>query len=218
MADGILVWFPVITALAGIGGALGSQYVSHRLALHREEATAARKREAELYFISTELVFILERFAQRCVLSALESGEYDESGRIKIQNFLPEINYTSVAGDWRALPPQMMYRLSELPVIREESARSISSELNEDDYDGSDGLYELNNQSARLGLKSIRLSRSLRRLCGMPEDELSKNSSSAWRMLWLVRGHSIKQKLDQARNTRTFNELVRIATQDNPHE
>lgn len=43
MTDGISVWIPVITALAGIGGALGSQYFSHRFTLNREKKASEDK-------------------------------------------------------------------------------------------------------------------------------------------------------------------------------
>lgn len=217
--DSASLWPQIITAVSTISAALGGVCLTHSFTRKREEKAATTKREAELYFISTELVFILERFAQRCVLSACERGEYDEEGWIKIEDFLPEIDYASVAGDWRALPPQLMYRLSELPVIRQEAASSVNSAFNEETpYDGSEGLYELNCQSARLGLKAIRLSRSLRIRCGMPENELSKNSSSTWRLLWQVRANCMQKKLIHARNTRAFNELVGTAIQDSTYE
>lgn len=194
MADGISVWIPVITALAGIGGALGSQYISHRFTLNREKKASEDKMLRERYFIATRLVFILERFAQRCVHSANESGEYDQDGRIEIEYSLPEINFESITGDWRSLPPGLMYRLAELPVICREAASSISAAFNEDTpYDGSYGIFELNRQSARLGLKAIRLSRWLRQLCDMPGDRLSDDRWSAWSVLYRKRWEHLRK-------------------------
>ena len=82
-----------------------------------KKATAARKRYDELYFISTELVFLLERFAQRCGYSANESGDMTKMDVLGLKYSLPEINFESITGDWRSLPPGLMYRLAELPVI-----------------------------------------------------------------------------------------------------
>lgn len=73
MAD-VSLWVPVLTALAGISGALGSQYVSHLLTRKREENVTATKREAELYFVSTQLVFLLEQFAEACAGVATDPG------------------------------------------------------------------------------------------------------------------------------------------------
>lgn len=194
MADEIS-WMPVITALAGIGGALGSQYLSHRFARQREDIAANAKKESERFYITTELIFILERFAQRCVYAAQESGEYDQDGRIEIEYSLPEINYDSVTGDWRSLPPGLMYRLVELPVLCQEGQSLISAAFNEDTpYDGSSGISELNHNAALLGLKAIRLSRGLRQLCDMPENGLSDQPWSAWCVLFRERWNGIQRR------------------------
>lgn len=81
--DSASLWPQIVTAISSAGAALVGVALTHRFTRRREEATAARKRYDELYFISTELVFLLERFAQRCVYSANESGEYDQDGRIR---------------------------------------------------------------------------------------------------------------------------------------
>lgn len=80
-----------------------------------------------------------------------------------------------------------MYRLSELPVLRQETASSIDAAFYENTpFDGTTGFCALNHQASRLGLKAIRLSRSLRNLCEMPEDRLSDKPWSAWRILWRI--------------------------------
>lgn len=201
MSDGISVWVPVISASAGILGALGSQWLSHIFITRREKRASEEKQNRERYFIATELVFLLERFAQRCVLSAYEPGDYDENGYIRIDHTLPDIDYAGVAGDWRSLPSELMYRLSQIPVLRDEACRSVASALfNEIPYDGAGALHELNSQSCRLGLRAIRVSRDLRRVCVMPDDNLSAYSWSTWRALSVVRGGIIEKELRLRRN------------------
>lgn len=188
-------WVPIITALAGISGALGSQYLSHRFARQRETIAATVKKESERFYITTELIFILERFAQSCVFAAQESGEYDQDGRIEMEYFLPEINYDSVTGDWRSLPPGLMYRLVELPVLCQEAHSLIIATFNEDTpYDGSSSISELNHHAAWLGLKALRLSRGLRQLCDMPDNGLSDQPWSAWSVLFRERWNSIQRR------------------------
>ncbi|HDR2863867.1 TPA: hypothetical protein QCK11_003882 [Enterobacter asburiae] len=122
----------IITAVASIGAALGGVYLTHHFTRIREERAAAARRDSERLFIATELVFILERFAQRCISSAEESDgpeKYDQDGYVRIEHSIPEIDYISVTGDWRALPSDLMYRLSELPVLRQEAARSIRGQF-----------------------------------------------------------------------------------------
>ena len=211
MSAGISLWMPVITALAGIGGALGSQWLSHHFATARELRASEEKLARERYFIATELVFLLERFAQQCVLSATESGDYDDRGHIMLEHYLPEIDYSGVTGDWRSLPHALMYRISELPVLREEGRKSVGSAFeNDTPFDGSDGIHELNSQSCRLGLRAIRISRELRRTCGMPDDGLSLHHWSAWRVLSAVRARIIGTDLRYGRSRRKTMDALKL--------
>ena len=107
-----------------------------------------------------------------------------------------------MTGDWRALPSDLLYRLSELPVLRQEAASSIDAAFYENTpFDGTTGFSALNHQASRLGLKAIRLSRSLRNLFEMPEDRLSEKPWSAWRILWRVRGRCIQKQMRNHRRS-----------------
>lgn len=195
------IWGNVATGFITAGAAIGAVMLTHRFTLKREKAAAEGKQTRERYFIGTELVFMLERFSQRCVAAAYESGYYDhETGYIQVTHDLPDIGYSSITGDWRSLPQDLMYRLIQIPVLQEEARKSVAAAFNNDSpWDGDDGLYELNKQSCLLGLRAIRLSRELRRLCAMPEDELSVQPWSAWRTLSIVRARIIDTDLRHAR-------------------
>ncbi|KAF6660634.1 hypothetical protein HFD91_11520 [Enterobacteriaceae bacterium EKM102V] len=196
------IWGNVATGLITAGAAIAAVMLTHRFTLKRERQASEDRLQRERYFIATELVFLLERFAQQCVLSATESGDYDNNGQIMLEHYLPKIGYAGVTGDWRSLPHALMYRISELPVLQEEEGRKSIHAAFEDDtpYDGSDGLHELNNQSCRLGLRAIRISRELRRTCGMPDEGLSAHHWSAWRVLSAARGRLISAELLYARS------------------
>lgn len=195
------IWGNVATGSITAGAAIAAVMLTHRFTLKREKAVAKDKQIRERYFIGTELVFMLERFSQRCAPAAYESGYYDhESGYIQVTHDLPDIDYSSITGDWRSLPQELMYRLIQIPVLQEEARKSVAAAFNNDSpWDGDDGLYEFNKQSCRLGLRAIRLSRELRRLCSMPEDELSVHPWSAWRTLSSVRARIIDTDLRHAR-------------------
>lgn len=126
MDSGISVWVPVISAGAGILGALGSQWLSHIFITKREKRSSEEKRNRERYFIATEIVFLLERFAQACVEPAEEISELDDEGYITNLHKFPPFDYTTVTGDWRALPDDLIYKLSEFPVKHEEARRRVS--------------------------------------------------------------------------------------------
>lgn len=184
MADGISVWFPVITALAGIGGALGSQYVSHRFALQREGATAARKRHDELLFISTELIFLLEEFAENCALVAADCGERNQDGIIVATECTPVLDLTRVTGDWRVLTAKLMYSIRELPILLTEAGRYVESAY-ENDYpeDYSLTFQEKQYQYSRLGLKALFSAIRLRKAAEFPPTRLNATSWSVQPML-----------------------------------
>jgi hypothetical protein len=118
-----------------------------------------------------------------------------------LEHYLPEIDYSGITGDWRSLPHALMYRISELPVLRDEGRNSIgSASENDTPFDGDNVLHELNSQSCLLGLRAIRISRELRRVCGMPDDGLSVHPWSAWRVLSNVRAGIINADLRYARS------------------
>lgn len=95
IGDGISVWVPVISAGAGILGALGSQWLSHIFITKREKRSSDEKLNRERYFIATEIVFLLERFAQACVEPAEEISEFDDEGYITTLHEFPPFDYCS---------------------------------------------------------------------------------------------------------------------------
>lgn len=182
MAD-VILWVPVLTALAGISGALGSQYVSHLLTRKREERAATSKLESERLFIATELVFLLEQFAEACAGVATDHG-YLNQNRITVpETTVPSLSYAVVTGDWRVLSAKLMYRIRELPVIQIEADRAIdAAEAYPPDYDEFFSVRQY--QYIRLGLKAIIQARRLRQFAGLPNTRLDVSSWSAQNVLW----------------------------------
>lgn len=214
MAEGISAWLPLISTMAG--GLLAASVAvfvnrqSHRNALERENRAAAAKllrdREAgeekaarERQFIATELVFLLEEFAAGCALVSTDSGTEDSDGYTLTTTLLPELILTAVAGDWRVLPPDMMYRIRELPVLHKEACSLVSSvQDNDSPPDYSDTLWERQYQFARLGLKALILAIRLRRLAGFPPTRLDATPWSAQQTLWTA------WRLERKRRTQLF--------------
>ncbi len=84
-------------------------------------------------FISTELIFQLERFGEDCVAAAWDYGEKeDESGIASADSDIPSISFSAITGDWRALPPPLMFRIRELDVQLAESRNALSIERESD--------------------------------------------------------------------------------------
>lgn len=123
------IWGSVAAGLITAGAAIAGVMLTHRFTLRREKLATENKQRRERYFIATELVFLLEQFAQQCVLSATETRDYDDGGRIVFEHYLPEIDYAGITGDWRSLPHALMYRISKLPVLRKKGENQSTQRL-----------------------------------------------------------------------------------------
>ncbi|MEG5888214.1 hypothetical protein UXP46_23545 [Enterobacter ludwigii] len=224
MADGFSEWLPVISTLSGGGLAFYAALVvnkrSHKYALERETLAAKErqrqeqqlaedKRQKELLYITTELVFTLEIFAEECASVADDSGEPDERGEYRSTTKTPELEISDIKGDWRTLPALIMYRIRELPVLMNEARRNISAAA-ENDWAPyyTESFQERRYQYARLGLKALTLARRLRQLAGLPGTRLDATEWSAQPVLWgrwrLERNRRYKQRILRERELATF--------------
>ncbi|KEY39998.1 MULTISPECIES: hypothetical protein [Pantoea] len=179
------IWGNVATGLITAGAAIAGILLTHHFTLRRERLAAEDKLQKEKHFIATELVFMLEQFAEACASVATDSG-YENNKHVTAPSVpQPELSYSAVTGDWRALPVRLMYKLRELPVLKTESDRTIdAAEFIPPDFDE---LFEARQyEYTRLGLKAIILAHRLRRLAGFPESRLSGMPRSAQRVLWNV--------------------------------
>lgn len=68
----------LLTAVTTAGAALGGVCLTHHLTYWREQRAAAEKRTREFHSIATELIFILEVFAEACSEVAADSGDYND--------------------------------------------------------------------------------------------------------------------------------------------
>lgn len=186
------IWGNVATGLITAGAAIAAVMLTHRFTLRRERAAAEDKLARERYFISTELVFRLERFAEECARVAMDDGEFvPPAAGAQCEReptvILPKINLDDTTGDWRVLPPLLMYRIRELPVIQSEANRMISyAGENDSPPDYSEYFHERQYQYARLGLKAAIQAKRLCRLSGLPDTRLNATQWSAQPVLWDV--------------------------------
>jgi len=180
--QGAGIWGSVATGLITAGAAIGAVMLTHKFTLRRERSASEDKQNRERYFIATELVFMLEQFAENCASVARDNGSEHEHA-FAPSHPLPELDYAAVTGDWRTLPVRLMYQLRELPVLKSESDRTIASA----DFIGPeyDEFFEARQyEYTRLGLKAVILARRLRKLTGFPDSRLNATPWSAQRVLW----------------------------------
>lgn len=224
VAEGAAAWLPLVQTLAGgviAGGvALYVNHRSHKNALEREEKAAAvrlrNERQAaeeklarERYFIATELVFMLETFAEGCARVATDDGEDDLHGERKTTTEYPVLAFTGVEGDWRALSELLMFRIREIPVLQDEARRMIAGTGEYDsppDYKWS--FQERQYQYARLGLKAIIQARCLRKSAGLPDTRLDATKWSAQPAMWTVWRRERRRRAADAIRSAQFDKIV----------
>lgn len=200
----------VATGLRTAGVAIAAVMLTHRFTLHREKLASEKKRIQERLFISTELVFMLEQFAEGCASVATDWGYENQDGISVPQAPTPVIDYSAVTGDWRALPGRLMYQVRGLTVLKTTSDRIINdAEYYPPDFD--EFFSERQYQYTRLGLKAVILARRLRRLVGFTETPLNASPWSAQHILWQEwrkeRHRRAEQAVMRTRSQATFQAL-----------
>lgn len=196
------MWIPVISTLTGgilAGGvAVVVSLMNHRYAREREASAAEERRhheqqlaednhQKELLYIATELIFILEMFVDECAKVASDNGEPDHHGEYFSSTKQPELMLSDISGDWRTLPPLVMYRIRELPVLQNEARREITVAAEHAWAPfHTEWFQERQYQYTRLGLKALILSLRLRKLTRLPGTRLDATEWSAQPVLWTV--------------------------------
>lgn len=127
--DSASLWPQIFTAGAAFGGVWFGQW----LITQREAKATAGKRDEECLYISTELVFLLEQFAEGCARIATDTGHTDAQGFTRSNESTPEIDLSVVSGDWRVLPPRLMYAIREIPMLQKGADRLILATEEHDD-------------------------------------------------------------------------------------
>ena len=195
--QGAGIWGNVATGAITAVAAIAAVMLTHRFTLRRERQAADRKLAQDRLFIATELVFLLEQFAETCANVAKDCGYYNQEGISVPAVKTPALDYSVIQGDWRALTGRLMYQVRELAVIKSEADRTI----NEADYwapDFDEFFCARQFQYTRLGLKSVILAKRLRKFVGFGETRLNSTPWSAQQVLWSVWREEMKLRSEAA--------------------
>ncbi|WP_338628707.1 hypothetical protein [Enterobacter sp. JJBC] len=212
----------LVTGLLTGGIALTGIWLTHLFTQRREKLTSEDKLKRERHFIATELIFTLEKFAEKCATIATHGAYENRYSLSGAEVELPEIDFSDVKGDWRVLPARLMYRVRELPIIKQASDRAITTGYRAPPY-FEDATITRCYEYTRLGVRALVLVRSLRKLAGF----VQTRSDDA---IWPARKALIKVWTLQKRRRRNMEmvyaqELVRAdlnrsasRTTDNNHD
>ncbi|EOV9687703.1 hypothetical protein ACN5L4_003689 [Cronobacter turicensis] len=195
----------LITGLLTGGITLAGIWLTHRFTLQRERQASEDKLARERLFIATELIILLEQYAEDCAAVADDHGEIifepnRQAERLPRFNYPVPLNFENVLGDWRSLPAVLMFRIRELPLLRADAMRAIEDSFTCDfSHDSRYFFRERQFRFARMGLKAIHLARQLRRLCGLPRSRLNASAWSAQPVMLNVLHRERKHRFREAK-------------------
>lgn len=166
--DSASLWPQIITAVTSAGAALGGVWFTHHLTSEREKRATAEKARVERQYITTELVFLLERYAVSWMsLKWMSLNQFYEL------NAIPVLDISLLKGDWRTLPVSELFRLRSLEVNQALLASRIQREKDSLHHPAvSDTLTQ---DCLKTGIRAYILAAKLRRAAGLPDAEDLKN-------------------------------------------
>ncbi|WP_370546713.1 hypothetical protein NMD64_17955 (plasmid) [Edwardsiella tarda] len=192
----------LLIGLVSAGAALwGVLLTQHRID-KRERAAAEKKADEERLFISTELVFVLEKFVEECAEIVIDDGEENADGEYYPTTSTPGgLKLDEISGNWRTLPARIMYQIRELPILQNEAERQVgaAAECCWNPPDHTEFFQARQYQFARLGIKALILSIRLRRLVGLPPTRLNATKWSAQTVFWTAWRNERKRRAKDAR-------------------
>lgn len=97
----------------------------------KEAIWEAKKRKREERYIVMQLIFMLDKYISQCEFLSYNDGIYDPEKEYKVTGYVkPELQLSSVKGDYKYLDADMLYRLYS---IDSKCAQVISELSNLDD-------------------------------------------------------------------------------------
>jgi len=122
MSGDVASWVPVATALAGVGGALGSQWLTHRFTVKREKTAAELKLASERAYIGSQFMILLADYREDCTEHA--RFPLNEQGRIQTCPARPD--FSLVTGNWASLSGSVLLGIRRLPMLQKESEKELA--------------------------------------------------------------------------------------------
>lgn len=160
----------IITAVIGLVGVL----VGGALTVGAEWLARRSKTKQELAYLAILVVSQLDRFANGCLYVAYDDGTVDgqpagkDSVYYEPTTTQPEFAPLDLQVEWRVLPAGLLYSILSIPDKTIQAIRRIYAETGDEDYDGSDYMFERQLGFAELGLEVSRIATRLREHAKLP--------------------------------------------------
>lgn len=115
-------------ALFGAAAAVAAPLIFNTV---KEALWERKKRKREERYIVIQLIFVLDKYMSQCEFLSYNDGIYDPEKEYKVTDYVkPELQLSSVKGDYKYLDTDMLYRLHSIDPKR---AQVISELSNLDD-------------------------------------------------------------------------------------
>ncbi|MCW2105187.1 UNVERIFIED_ORG: hypothetical protein M2402_002350 [Rahnella aquatilis] len=149
-------------ALVGAAAAITGPLIFNTV---KEAVWEREKRRREERHIVIQLIFVLDKYISQCEFLSYNDGIYDPEKEYKVTGYVkPELQLSSVKGDYKYLDTDMLYRLHSIDSKREQVISELSN-LDDsyfDDAPDCTGYYAKRQELyAKHGLYVIELSENI---------------------------------------------------------
>ncbi|MFJ5490590.1 hypothetical protein OGM23_04190 [Dickeya fangzhongdai] len=149
-------------ALVGAAAAIAGPLIFNTV---KEAVWERKKRKREERHIVIQLIFVLDKYISQCEFLSYNDGIYDPDKEYKVTRYVkPELQLSSVKGDYKSLDADMLYRLHSIDSKREQVISELSN-LDDsyfDDAPDCTGYYAKRQELyAKHGLYVIELSENI---------------------------------------------------------
>jgi hypothetical protein len=167
-----------IPTLIGAVGAIAGGAATQCFTLWRESHTSNKARFRDMQFIGGELILTLTEFQNQCEQAATDNGEPHPSGPGGQIEYHPTVNpdeliLADIQGKWESLPPELQFRIRELPTKHKHIKRSLTDgyEHIQDRPEDKEFFRRRKHSYRQLANDVDSLVQQLRRLCKFPESQ-----------------------------------------------
>ena len=163
-------WLPLIGAVIGATVGLVGVAIGQWMTYWRERKLQRHKDAKDTAHLIALVAGALERFSEGCEAVAFDDGSHDEHGYLRSTKPEPLFEPDKLQVEWKALPPELMFHVLDLPYRAEAAERIIegASEHAAMPPDFEEFFEQRQYQYAVLGADAARLAARLRSHAGMP--------------------------------------------------
>lgn len=168
----------IISATAGITGVLlGNSFLTIK-----EWLIARNKRKKEMAFLAIIVVSKLDRFANDCLAVAHDDGtEHGVPAGDHEDEYVPTVSEPEIQPldfnvDWKTLPPNLMYKILQIPDRRERIKNLLNNiiEYSNDFPENTEYFFTRREEYCNLGIEVSEISKQLREVAALPPSDWNR--------------------------------------------